>query len=101
MTTLVTGASGFIGRHLINKLLEIGTRIKIVTRFADQLPVEWAGLLEVVEGDLRDEHVAQEAIRNVSLIYHLAGERRDSAQMHSVNVEAVSRLLNAAKRFTS
>lgn len=96
MTILVTGATGFIGRHLVEKLLECGSSVRVVTRDPDRLPSQWRGCLEVVAGSLLDKGVPKAATKGVGLVYHLAGEIRDPSSMRAINVEAVRDLLEAA-----
>lgn len=96
MTILVTGATGFIGRHLVEKLLECGSSVRVVTRDPDRLPSQWRGRLEVVAGSLRDKGIQEAATKGVGLVYHLAGEIRDPSSMRAINVEAVRDLLEAA-----
>ena len=96
MPVLVTGASGFIGRHLTDKLLEGGMPIRVITRYPDRLPSEWAGRVEVVAGSLTDTGVLKAATTGMSLVFHLAGELFDASLMKAVNVDATYKLVRAA-----
>jgi dihydroflavonol-4-reductase len=96
MVVLVTGATGFIGRHLIPKLLEQHASIRVVTRDPRRLPVEWRGLVEVVVGSLTEVSVQAAAVKGVGLIYSLAAELRDSSLMRAINAEAVRGLMEQA-----
>ena len=93
---LVTGATGFIGRHLTERLLQEGTAVRVVTRDPGRVPPHWAGRVEVITGNLLNQGVRAQATQGVSLIYHLAGETRDEAAMWAVNVEALRALLTTA-----
>jgi len=93
---LVTGATGFIGRHLTERLLQEGATVRVVTRDRSRVPLLWAGRVEVITGNLLNQGVREQATQGVSLIYHLAGETRDKAAMRAVNVEAVRALLTTA-----
>ena len=97
MPTLVTGASGFIGRHLTAKLLERGTPVRVVTRHPERLPAEWAGRVEVVSGSLTDKATIETATKGTSLVFHLAGETQDVASMQAVNADAACDLARAAR----
>jgi nucleoside-diphosphate-sugar epimerase len=104
MPILITGASGFIGRYLTDKLLERGMPIRVITRCPDRLPPEWAGRTEVVAGSVTDRHTIESAMKGVSLVFHLAGETQHTAAMHAVNADAACELVRAtaaagAKRF--
>jgi nucleoside-diphosphate-sugar epimerase len=96
MSTLITGATGFIGRHLTARLLNDGVRVRVLTRNRDKLPPEWADRVEVVMGSLLDPEALREATAGVSTVYHLAGEIRDPALMKAINAEAVRSLLESA-----
>jgi nucleoside-diphosphate-sugar epimerase len=97
MTVLVTGATGFIGRHLTPRLLSEGESVRVITRDPSRLPPEWAHQVEVVVGSLLDPAVLEVAVRGISTIFHLAGEIQDKALMTAVNAEAVHRLLDSAE----
>ncbi|MEK6532975.1 MAG: NAD-dependent epimerase/dehydratase family protein [Nitrospirota bacterium] len=96
MVVLVTGATGFIGRHLIRKLLQQHASIRVVTRDPSRLPVEWRDLVEVVVGSLTEVSVQAAAVNGVGLIYSLAAELRDSSLMRAINAEAVRGLMEQA-----
>jgi polyketide synthase/oxidoreductase len=96
MAILVTGATGFIGRHLTRRLLESGSSVRVVTRNPERLPFEWAGRVETVRGSLLDSGVREAATKGVSLIFNLSGETRDPSSMQAVNVEAMRGLAGAA-----
>ena len=96
MVVLVTGATGFIGRHLLPKLLEQHASIRVVTRDPRRLPVGWRGLVDVVVGSLTELRVQTAATKGVGLIYNLAAELRDSSLMKAINIEAVRGLMEQA-----
>lgn len=96
MVVLVTGATGFIGRHLIQKLLEQHASIRVVTRDPSRLPEEWRDLVDVVVGSLTELRVQVAATKGVGLIYNLAAELRDSSLMRAINAEAVRGLMEQA-----
>ncbi len=97
MSVLVTGASGFIGRHLTGRLLERGAALRVVTRNPDRLPAEWRGRVEVVTGSLSDKGTIESVMKGASLVFHLAGETQDQASMQAVNTEATRALVQAAR----
>lgn len=70
---LVTGATGFIGRHLVRRLLAQGTGVKCLVRSqaraADLLRLD----VSVVHGDLADANSLAQAVKDVDVVYHLAG----------------------------
>jgi nucleoside-diphosphate-sugar epimerase len=75
----VTGGTGFIGRHLVARLVEVGAKVAILSRDGR------SGLpdMELHVGDLRDEVFVRRAIRECSpdLIFHLASYKQRSAQI--------------------
>jgi NADH dehydrogenase len=80
---LVTGALGFVGRHLVTKLIEEGhpVRILIPQRWHRRLPWQ-TGTLEVMAGSIFDSEALYHAMAGVHTVYHLAsaqwwGRRRD------------------------
>jgi NAD dependent epimerase/dehydratase len=74
---LVTGAGGFIGNHLVERLLGEGARVRAFVRYNGRGDVGHLGHLtrepcpEIVAGDLRDSHAVSEAVRGVDAEFHL------------------------------
>lgn len=66
---LVTGATGLIGRQVVNRLLALGKTVTSVSLDRITLP----GVSRHVEGDLRDFSLCLELTQNVDEVYHLAG----------------------------
>ena len=97
MPVLVTGASGFIGRHLTAALLARGTAVRVVTRYSERLPSEWKARVEVVAGSLTDKATLESVAKGSSLVFHLAGEIQDPAAMQAVNADAARELARAAR----
>jgi NAD dependent epimerase/dehydratase len=77
---LVTGADGFIGSHLVEKLVLNGEAVKAFCMYnsngsygwIDSLDPEIKNNLELVLGDIRDSNCVHEAARDCNRIYHLA-----------------------------
>jgi len=102
MTTLVTGASGFLGSHVARLLAERGDRVRVLlratsqTRLLDGLPVER------VSGDLRDAASLAKALAGVRIVYHVAADyrlwARNPREIYESNVEGTRNLLEAARR---
>ncbi|MDQ3070927.1 MAG: GDP-mannose 4,6-dehydratase [Acidobacteriota bacterium] len=76
-TVLVTGAAGFIGSHVTERLVREGARVKALVRYRgdgtwgwlDQSPVR--GDIEVLAGDLQDADVVRRAAGGCETIFHL------------------------------
>ena len=97
---LVTGASGFIGRHLVRRLISQGCRVRVLCRSGSvaRLGPETRGVAEIVEGDLRDDEAVRRATRGVRRVFHCAGHVSDwgSEEQYAVNVVGTQRMLDAA-----
>ncbi len=100
--TLVTGGTGFIGRHVVGALLASGRRVRLVTR-RRELPSVWRNRgIEVVPGDVRDASILRECLDGVEVVYALAGHNeiwaRRPALFYETNRDAVSLLMQEASR---
>lgn len=97
---LVTGATGFIGRHLVRELLNRGAHVRVLARDGSKAARLFGNHVEVVEGDLRDRHAATFASRRIDTIYHVGGLYRFGfpyrRELHEVNVQGTAHLLDAA-----
>jgi dihydroflavonol-4-reductase len=73
LKALVTGATGFIGSHLVESLLQKGIQVRSLLRKESDL--KWLrGLpMEVAHGDCRDKTSLGEAVKAVDQVFHLAG----------------------------
>ena len=98
MKVLVTGATGFIGRHLTSRLLDLGHQVRILTRNPSRVPSHWLPQVEIVTGDLLDAEAVGAATRGVSTVYHLAGVVKDERLLTSVNVEGLEIVLAASAK---
>ena len=104
---LVTGATGFIGRHLVARLLEAGASVKVVVREARVKDAarlwQGAGLTQVV-ADLMDQDLPSHLCDQADTVFHLAGyahaeDANDprAANVHwQITVEATRTLLAQA-----
>lgn len=107
-SVLVTGATGFLGRHVLEALLqhEPGTRaLALVRRKADWLRQDWAGGLPNVtplEGSVTgpESWTRDRRLEGLRGIYHLAAvvkhSRRDTAELYETNVEGTLRMVRLA-----
>lgn len=101
MNILVTGATGFIGSHLVALLLSKGHRVRCLVRktsnliWLKDLPVEY------VEGDVFDDAVLRKAVDGIDYIYHSAGLTKAKTRdgYFRANAEGTRRLLLAAATF--
>jgi 2-alkyl-3-oxoalkanoate reductase len=79
---LVTGATGLIGRHLVQQLLQKGIRIRIFVR--RQPPAEFMNdrNIEIVVGDLGDPAAVDQAVSGTEIVYHVGATMKGSAHDH-------------------
>jgi len=76
---LVTGSAGFVGSHLVERLLRAGAVVRAFVRYTsvhrwsylDGLPQELRAGLEVVAGDLRDLSAVRQAVEGCEVVFHL------------------------------
>lgn len=100
MTTLVTGANGFIGSSVVRLLLDKGHEVRVLVRpNSDRRNFE--GLdIEVIEGDLRNTESLKNAVNNCQILFHLAADYRlwipDPDNMYKTNVDGTRNLIIAA-----
>lgn len=102
MNALVTGAGGFIGRHLVERLLRDGRTVRALVREAGR-PGDWPAKVEVVAGDVRDPQAMKAAAAGCETVFHLAGKAHaltevqgDEAAYRDVNAEGTRHVLEGA-----
>jgi nucleoside-diphosphate-sugar epimerase len=101
MKVLFTGATGLLGGHLLQALQQRGEQIRALV-----LPVENAEKLvaqgvEVVRGDVTDASTLAPAVKDIEIIFHLAGMmgvERPLADYRLVNVTGSGNLYHAAQK---
>ena len=95
----VTGATGFLGRHLVRALHDAGWSARVLAR-RDPVQPLWEGLdVEVVRGDLDDTAALRQLCEGADVVIHVAGliTARSSAEFHAVNADGARRLAQAAE----
>ncbi|MEO5988432.1 MAG: Gfo/Idh/MocA family oxidoreductase [Candidatus Eisenbacteria bacterium] len=100
MRILVTGAGGFIGIRLVQRLLRDGHEVVAFVRtIRGELKLPRPGL-KVVRGDMTDTGSLDEAVAGCEVIVHLANATAitDWAKARAINVEGTRQLLQAARR---
>lgn len=102
MTTLVTGASGFLGSHVARKLVAKGEDVRVLLRPSSNNRAIADLPLEYVTGDLRDAASLDRALTGIERVFHVAADYRLWAKrkqdIYDSNVGGTKNLLEAAKR---
>lgn len=103
---LVTGGAGFIGSHIVARLLEQGESVRVLDNLSSGKRSNinsLIGEIEFVEGDIRDAEVVQRAAKGVDTIFHHAAEPSvprsiaDPKGTYDVNVTGTLNVLLAAR----
>ena len=106
---LVTGGAGFIGSHVVERLLSQGHRVRVLDNFStgSRANLDFAkgnGRLEVIRGDLKSLTTVERAVRGVTAVFHQAAMRSvprsvaDPLGAHASNATGTLHLLVAAAR---
>ncbi len=102
MTTLVTGATGFLGSHVARQLVARGDTVRVLVRASSSNRAISDLSLEYVTGDLRDAASLDRAMNGVQRVFHVAGDyrlwARHSKDIYESNVGGTKNVLAAAKR---
>jgi dihydroflavonol-4-reductase len=102
MKTLVTGAGGFIGAHVTERLLRRGRAVRALLAPSES-DRALAGLdVEIVRGDVRDADACRAAVSGCDRVFHLAALYKiwmpDERPMWDVNVTGSANILHACRR---
>jgi nucleoside-diphosphate-sugar epimerase len=99
MTSLVTGATGFIGRHLVARLREQGEPVRALVRDEAKKRLYLQEQEETLIGDACDMDLVREAIEEADVIYHCAAAHSTAPveEIRRTNLASVEMLLNAVR----
>jgi dihydroflavonol-4-reductase len=100
MASLVTGATGFIGSHVVRKLVQKGEKVRVLLRKTSKT-INIEGLdVERVYGDVMEKDSIKAALEGCDTIYHTAGfvsfRKSDYKKMEDINVKGTINVLSAA-----
>ena len=109
--TLVTGADGFIGSHLVEGLLDKGCQVRAFVLYnsfnswgwLDTFPQDKLEKIEIFAGDIRDPNGVRNAMRGIDIVFHLAALIAIPFSYHSpdtyvdTNVKGTLNVLQAAR----
>src|ERR1700681_1371907 len=101
MTTLVTGAAGFLGSHVARQLVARGEDVRVLVRASSSNRAIADLSLEYVTGDLRDQSSLAHAMTGVQRVFHVAADYRlwskNPQDIYDSNVGGTKNLLAAAR----
>lgn len=110
---LVTGADGFIGSHLVDKLLQIGANVKALVYYNSLGSNGWLDFsyknfpknLDIIQGDIRDVNRVNQAVEGIEIVFHLSSLITIPYSYYAyqsyidTNITGLSHLLTACKRY--
>lgn len=95
---LVTGASGFLGHHIIDELLAAGYELRALVRNSKERQFAWSSMVEVVDGDVLDLGSLEKALEGIDTVVHAASVvsywKKRHEEMRKINVEGTANLIN-------
>jgi len=105
---LVTGGAGFIGSHLIEKVLALGAYVRCLDNFStgkheNLEPFKTNPNFQLLEGDIRDFEVCKKAVKDCDAVSHQAAlgsvprSLKDPISSHEVNVSGFLNMLEASR----
>jgi len=108
---LITGADGFIGSHLVERLVKEGHKVRAFVYYnsfnswgwLDTLPKEIMSEVEVFTGDIRDPNGVSESMKGIDQVFHLAALIAIPFSYHSpdtyvdTNIKGTLNVLQAAR----
>lgn len=111
LNVLVTGADGFIGSHLVEKLLDEGYNVRAFVYYnsfnswgwLDTLDKNKLSKIEIFSGDIRDPNGVKEAMKGIDIVFHLAALIAIPFSYHSpdsyvdTNIKGTLNVLQAAR----
>ncbi|MCX7973093.1 MAG: SDR family oxidoreductase [Candidatus Aminicenantes bacterium] len=104
---LVTGGAGFIGSHLVEKLISLGEKVRVLDNFLTgkrENLAPYLGKIDLIEGDIRDLEVCRRACEGVNYVFHqaalpsVARSVEDPKTTSEINIEGTLNLLLSAQK---
>lgn len=102
MKILVTGATGFTGRHLARRLYDLGYDVRVIVREKSKIEQSKNFEPEIIQGDIRDPGVVERAVKGVKMVFNIAAIFRNAGIPDKVywetHVDGTQNLLNASNK---
>ena len=101
---LVTGGAGFIGSHLVARLVAEGARVRVLDDCSSGRPDNLPPGIELIVADVADPEAVRRAAHSVEAVFHLAAipsvarSGEDALRAHRVNAMGTVAILDAAAR---
>jgi nucleoside-diphosphate-sugar epimerase len=104
---LVTGGAGFIGSHIVRRLVSEGAKVRVVDNLSTGIEARLDGVhdsIDFVRGDLADEQLSEEVVRGVDYVLHQAAvpsvqrSLNDPIATNRANVTATLNLLESCRK---
>jgi len=102
--SLVTGGAGFIGSHIVRGLLDRGDHVVVLDNLSTGHRSNLKDLeVELIEGDIRDKDVVQQAMHSVDVVHHQAAyvsspaSLEEPGECYEINLNGSVNILNAAR----
>ena len=100
MKALVTGATGFVGSHLVEALRRRGAEVSALARSASKAAALTPLGVRVVAGDLHDRGALERAMDGQDVVYHVAGvvAARSEADFMAANRDGTRNIVDTLER---
>jgi nucleoside-diphosphate-sugar epimerase len=92
---VITGATGFVGRHLLEDIDPSKYTVRVITRNKEKKIIVPAGS-EIMEADLNNVNSLKKAFEGMDVVVNMAAEVRDEKKLEETNVGGTQNLIHAA-----
>jgi uncharacterized protein YbjT (DUF2867 family) len=95
---LVAGASGYVGGHLVPKLMELNYSIRCLARNPEKIRARNWSNVEIVKGDVLEPETLQSGFQGVDIAYYLIHSMGTKENFESLDIQAARNFGKAAKQ---